>query len=229
MAKPIQAPESFVDLPFPVKGIDVATELELQPKGTTPLGQNVRAFEPSTQRARGGARPGLVKYINTQVLGLPSTIQHLNIIVDPTEAALNFDFTGDLPDPSTNNLRVRNWGRLVRRGGSGAQPNIHPPKGFQKVPTPPPPPAPGGYPIPLPAGGIVAAYTGVLLQDMTVVGVSIQVNVTRSYFLNGVGHQDSAVMSLTVLALPNGPLYTGDSRGAISLAPRGGPPYGIGH
>ncbi len=133
MPKPILAPESFVDLPFPIKGIDVATELEHQPAQTTPVGQNVRAFEPSTQRARGGARPGLVEYIPSQVLGFPSKIQHLNIIVDPTEAALVADDNSGsdadtIADPSTNNLRIRNLGRRVRRGGSGRQPNINTPK-----------------------------------------------------------------------------------------------------
>jgi hypothetical protein len=127
MGKPIIAPESFVDLPFPVKGIDVATELEHQPPQTTPVGVNVRAFEPSTQRARGGARPGLVEYLNTQVAGFASKIQHLNVIVDPTTDALTSeDDTGDtIEDPSTNNLSIRNPvpHRRVRRGGSGGQPN----------------------------------------------------------------------------------------------------------
>jgi len=140
MAKPIMAPESFVDLPFPVKGVNVATELEHQPAQTTPLGQNVRAFEPSTQRARGGARPGLTEYLPSQVAGIASKIQHLNIIVDPTTAfLLAAQDGGDIPDPSTNNLSLRNPGRFVRRGGSAIQPN----RNLKGLGAPKPPPPPG--------------------------------------------------------------------------------------
>lgn len=80
MAKPIEAKESFVDLRFPAKGIDLSQAFGQQQPGTTPLGQNVRAFEPSTARARGGQRPGLLKYLPGQVNGT-GAIQDLNVVV----------------------------------------------------------------------------------------------------------------------------------------------------
>lgn len=125
-------PESLESLPFPMHGVNLVTEFESQPPQTTPIGVNVRAFDSLALRNRGGSRPGLAEYIPQTVLGFPSTIQHLNIIVDPTVAGLTFDGS-DLPpdetilDPSTNNHRVRNPppGRQVRRRGSGRGLNIH--------------------------------------------------------------------------------------------------------
>lgn len=78
--KPIPADESFLDLKFPTKGIDLSQGFGMQQPGTTPSGVNVRAFEPGTQRARGGSRPGLKRYINEQVNGT-NLIQDLNVVV----------------------------------------------------------------------------------------------------------------------------------------------------
>ncbi len=124
--KPITNNEKFVDILFPVHGINVACEIEQQPEQTTPIGENVRACEPGTQRLRGGARPGLSKYL-PQLPSGPTKVQHLNIVVDPTTDALlgNNDTNrtgggGFVLDPSTNNLSFRNPGRFVRSGGSGA-------------------------------------------------------------------------------------------------------------
>src|SRR3954463_844347 len=122
----------------------------MQPGGTTAAGVNVRAFEAQTQRVRGGSRPGLSRYIDATVAGT-HLIQHLNVIVDPTTDALPDTFDPDPPspdvlddpssdgngvpvgggsetftgDPSHGGNRNRNPGRLVRRGGSGRQPNKH--------------------------------------------------------------------------------------------------------
>ncbi len=52
-------PDVQAELLFPTGGIDVSTEFEMQAPGTTQMGQNVRAFEPTTLRMRGGSRPGL--------------------------------------------------------------------------------------------------------------------------------------------------------------------------
>jgi hypothetical protein len=128
--KPVQPRESLEELTFPERGLDVSIELESQPAETTPDAVNVRGFEPSTNRQRGAARSGLVKYIDDRVNGL-SKIQHLNIIVDPTtDALISDDAEGEISDPSTNNLSVRNPGgrRRLRRGGSGRQPNRKRPK-----------------------------------------------------------------------------------------------------
>jgi hypothetical protein len=89
MPKGIPAQEQFTDLNFPLAGIDLSRGFGQQtprpmPDGsyvrTTPVGQNVRAFEPATLRARGGQRPGLAKYISAQVQGA-SVIQDLNVVV----------------------------------------------------------------------------------------------------------------------------------------------------
>lgn len=120
--------EQLRPLAFPLQGIDVSTEFELQPAQTTPVGLNVRGYEPGTMRARGGSRPGLSKYVPATVNGA-HLIQHLNYIVDPQDPALTTssdDFGGGAsePDPSTNNGgNLRNPGRAVRVGGSGVQPN----------------------------------------------------------------------------------------------------------
>ena len=129
--RPIQDSETFEDMPFPLNGIDVSVEYEMQPPQTTPKGINVRGYEPGTLRGRGGSRNGLIEYIPLQVSGT-NVIQHLNYVVDPTEAALLTGFdpldgggAGGVADPSTNNLTLRNPGRFVRTGGSGIALNRH--------------------------------------------------------------------------------------------------------
>lgn len=70
--------ESFVDMHFPLAGIDLSSAFSVQPvhrtpKGqyarTTPDGRNVRAFDPATGRARGASRPGMSKYIAARLSG----------------------------------------------------------------------------------------------------------------------------------------------------------------
>ncbi len=119
---------------FPTKGIDQVTELESQRQDTTATGTNVRTYEPATLRARGGARPGLSKYIDdtasTTIAG--SVIQHLNFIVDPTTDALLSDDASHAGDPDyilDPTGPPRNpGGRYVRKKGSGRQPNTKIPK-----------------------------------------------------------------------------------------------------
>lgn len=62
MPAPISQQDQYTDFTFPFGGLDVTTEYELQKDGTTPVGVNVRVFEPSTGRGRGGSRPGLSKF-----------------------------------------------------------------------------------------------------------------------------------------------------------------------
>lgn len=65
-------PEIFHDWSFPVAGINLlrgfGDQQPVQMPGgewgaTTPSGINVRGWEPNTQRARGGSRPGLSRYL----------------------------------------------------------------------------------------------------------------------------------------------------------------------
>jgi hypothetical protein len=113
--------EQEVGVIFPVQGIETSCEFSRQPADTAPVGINVRTFESITLRARGGSRSGLTQYVPAQPAGA-NPIQHLNVLVDPQDP--NLDITGGtVPDPSTNNLSVRNPGRFVPVGGSGQQLN----------------------------------------------------------------------------------------------------------
>jgi hypothetical protein len=85
--RPLSAePESLIDLTFPVRGLDVSHAHVRQPPETTSVGTNVRGFEPGTNRARGGARPALVRYL-PDALPPGGPVQHLNYIVDPSGKA----------------------------------------------------------------------------------------------------------------------------------------------
>ena len=53
-------------MPWPNLGLVEATGYETQPKGSTVECQNVRAWEPSTGRSRGGQRAGLAKYLSAR-------------------------------------------------------------------------------------------------------------------------------------------------------------------
>ncbi len=104
MPRDIQSRETFSDQDFPINGVDNLRGYALQRPGTTLLGQNVRAFEPDTQRARGGSRPGLAKYIAGQIPGGEALIQNLNFVVyaDGTALIANYNDTAPhLFDPSS--------------------------------------------------------------------------------------------------------------------------------
>ena len=133
MPKPIQSQEVFADLLFPVYGESLITEFELQPNQTTPYAINCRGFESITYRMRGGSRTGLTQYIPQ---ALPGYIQDLNILVDPTEAALLAYFPYPTGTPTTLDP---NTGYPVPIGGAGWM--------MPKNPAPPPPP-PGPPPVP---------------------------------------------------------------------------------
>lgn len=112
---------------FPLAGVNVACEFSRQPTDTTPVAANVRGFDTLVDRARGGSRPGLTKWIDEQVFG-DSVIQHLTTLVDPTLPALTaeVDSVDDtVPDPTTGPRNT--WGRRVRRRGSGRQPSRNKP------------------------------------------------------------------------------------------------------
>lgn len=62
-----QAMTRDIMLVFPEKGIDLSTSLDNQRPGTTPVCVNAKLYDAKTDRARGGSRPGLVKFIATQL------------------------------------------------------------------------------------------------------------------------------------------------------------------
>jgi hypothetical protein len=86
-----QVPESFIELRFPLGGVDLSQGFDRQPNiqlpsgeyaRTTPLATNVRAYEPTSQRARGGSRPGMQKYVQGQIDSpRASHVQELNVVV----------------------------------------------------------------------------------------------------------------------------------------------------
>ncbi len=111
---------------FPTLGLNVSCEYGRQPAGTTPEGVNVRAFEPDTNRERGGSRSGLSKLIDEVVYEADGEVQCLAIIVTAGTANLLAGVTPPvefqpfyLLDPSTGS---RNPDRVVPIGGSGVMP-----------------------------------------------------------------------------------------------------------
>lgn len=58
-----------VDMQFPVEGVNDQRAFFRQRSGTTPGALNVRVFEPGTDRARGGQRPGLTRYFDDEAVG----------------------------------------------------------------------------------------------------------------------------------------------------------------
>lgn len=106
-------PDTEIGIQFPTAGADLSSEFERQPPLTTPDAANVRAYDTLGERERGGSRPGLSKLIDATVNGA-SVIQHITVVVDPTLPGLNADSdVGDVPDPSTNNLKTRDRKSVV--------------------------------------------------------------------------------------------------------------------
>ncbi len=111
--------ESLADLEFPLGGIDVSTEFQEQPPGTTPVAVNVRATDPATLRERGGSRMGIDHYV-PQVPAGAHLIQHLNVIVDPQATRLPQNTLTPEPDWLEDPLIP---GHYYPPGGWGVQPN----------------------------------------------------------------------------------------------------------
>lgn len=164
----ILAQESLTEMLFPLRGIDVACVFDQQPPDSTPVGLNVRAYESLTERARGGSRPGLSRYINAQVSG-SNKIQHLTYIVDPQAVALG---GGTPPGPPTAP------NRNLFGGSGGLAPVRYPVEPGRTYPPSPTPPVTftvflslGGMQIigtlPTPAGGGTVTLNGSLVSSPT--------------------------------------------------------------
>lgn len=131
----------YPEVQFPFLGVDLTEETADQKPGTTEVGENVRSLDPRSRRVRGASRSGLSKLLPPQADGTATLIQHLNVIVDPTTAALHVSFDPD-PDPPPPR---QNWPPLPPAPG--------PP------PLNPPPPTsvsvndPDGVPRDIPDGG----------------------------------------------------------------------------
>jgi len=59
----------MAELPFPVNGLHEGLSSEHQPPTTSPYLRNVRPFDVTEERARGGQRPALVKAYDEQIGG----------------------------------------------------------------------------------------------------------------------------------------------------------------
>lgn len=94
--------EELKALHFPAAGISVSQAFWKQPNRnigpgksdyarTTPIGINVRGYEPGAERLRGGSRPGISKYLATQVHATEWVVQDLNVLVsisgDPVQTS----------------------------------------------------------------------------------------------------------------------------------------------
>lgn len=140
--KKVDAQETFADPAFPVLGVDLSRPYDVQRDGTTFLGSNVRAFEPATQRGRGGSRPGISRFILDRLPSGDNLVQNLSLVVtaDGTALLVNYDDTPpDLYDPSSFGP-FETWppGRFTRTpylpiptGGWGIQPNKNAPEQVQ--------------------------------------------------------------------------------------------------
>lgn len=90
---PISTQEVYQDVHFPKAGLHTSSAFGRQPVRraadgtyvrTTALGQNVRAYDSSAGRERGGSRPGTKKFLSTTVNGAFVT-QHLGVLVTTSQ------------------------------------------------------------------------------------------------------------------------------------------------
>lgn len=90
----IDPPGEDKDFHFPAAGLDTSKAYAAQPNRpllsggkyarTAAVARNVRGYEPTTDRVRGGSRAGLVRYIDAQVVATPWVVQGLSYIVGNT-------------------------------------------------------------------------------------------------------------------------------------------------
>lgn len=83
--------ETFVDLRFPLQGINTSEAYAKQPQGTTVIAVNCRAFDSGKNQLRGGSRAGLTPFFGagstSQVSGF-HLIQSISVIVTASESAV---------------------------------------------------------------------------------------------------------------------------------------------
>src|SRR3990167_10928580 len=72
--------EKQLSINFPLAGLDESRAFQMQRKDTTPSALNVVGFDPVTDRARGGVREGLSKYMSVKAVGSYS-IQDINHLI----------------------------------------------------------------------------------------------------------------------------------------------------
>lgn len=83
-------PNQLIELGFPLKGLSVNRSKSRQGPGTTPDCENVRAYDPKTDRNRGARRPGLRNWMANRAQPTTAPIQLLDHISCTTAQALPF-------------------------------------------------------------------------------------------------------------------------------------------
>ena len=112
--------ESYVEIPFPVGGLDESGAYHKQSPPTTPDCLNVRAFEPAKGRNRGGQRSGLERFCPV-VLNGTNPIQDLNAVTSAGSGPLG---SGRIYIHSTDPCHIiDNQGNLVFRHGQAGPSN----------------------------------------------------------------------------------------------------------
>lgn len=96
-------PEETVDLHFPKAGLHTASALGRQPTRqgpdgtywrTTQTGLNVRAFDPATERGRGGSRCGLSKYVAALLPSTTYVVQLLDVLLTTSASPMQESNSG---------------------------------------------------------------------------------------------------------------------------------------
>lgn len=85
--------DQFPRLNFPFRGVFLHDGTLAQPPETTPVGQNVRAYDASQDRHRGGSRAGISRWIDEQVSG-DNPIQFLGTVTSTDAEAMGWVFEG---------------------------------------------------------------------------------------------------------------------------------------
>ncbi len=76
-----------MEIQFPFQGLHQGLAAEKQPPMTTPHAKNVRAFDVTEERGRGGQRPGFVKAYTTQIGGENPVLKIVTIATTYIEPA----------------------------------------------------------------------------------------------------------------------------------------------
>lgn len=140
----IDPPGEDKDLHFPAAGLDTSKAYAAQPNRplltggkyarTAARAVNVRGYEPTTDRVRGGSRAGLVRHIDAQVAGTLWVVQGLSYIVGNTNGIggtvqqSNSGRVVTLIAVSQGKIKVANAGDLVwtaTTNNSGEEPELN--------------------------------------------------------------------------------------------------------
>lgn len=113
---------TYVDYTFPYRGTDRSQGYERPPRETTYEGVNVRSFDPTTDRRRGGTRSGVSRFVTGKVNGT-NHIQELAIVQDVSGAAYPGS-GGVIPGGGTNANKSQMNRSVTLLAVSGGTPKV---------------------------------------------------------------------------------------------------------